>query len=216
MRVNRVDAEDGELLSPESSAWQKATVSEVVLSPTPLEMQPTEYIRVSRNGRPYGVDSSMKVSALHNGNSVFFRLVWQDESANEAIKDINQFADAAAVMFPIVDDAPLIGMGTKDKPVNVWLWRADWARPKNVTAEGMGTTKRREDPALSSAARHTNGSWDLVVARSLKKNGSPKGTIALEPGTSSKIAFAVWQGGAQERAGLKAFSADWQELELDA
>jgi DMSO reductase family type II enzyme heme b subunit len=54
------------------------------------------------------------------------------------------------------------------------------------------------------------------VARLFKKNGSPKGTIALTPGTSSKIAFAVWQGGAQERAGLKAFSADWQELELDA
>jgi DMSO reductase family type II enzyme heme b subunit len=143
-------------------------------------------------------------------------LVWQDDSVDGPIKDINQFADAAAVMFPIVDDAPLIGMGTKDKPVNVWLWRADWARPKNVAAEGMGTTQRRDDPALSSGVRHTDGNWDLIVARSFKKNGSPKGTIALTPGTSSKIAFAVWQGGAQERAGLKAFSADWQELELDA
>ncbi len=216
MRVGRVDAGDEELLSPESKAWQDAAVSEVVLSPTPLEMQPTEYIRVSRNGRPYGVDSSMKVSALHNGDSVFFHLVWQDDSENGPIQDIDQFADAAAVMFPMVEDAPLIGMGIKDKPVNVWLWRADWERPKNVSAEGMGTTVRRDDPALSSAVRHADGQWDLIVGRSLKGKGAPQGTIALAPGTVTKIAFAVWQGSEQERAGLKAFSPDWQELELDA
>lgn len=216
MRVGRVDAGDEELLRPESKAWQDAPVNEVVLSPTPLEMQPTEYVRVSRNGRPYGVDSSMKVSALHNGTSVFFHLVWQDESENGPINDINQFADAAAVMFPIVEDAPLIGMGIKGKPVNVWLWRADWERPKNVAAEGMGTTVRRDDPALSSAARYADGQWDLVVGRLLEDKGAPEGTIALAPGTVSKIAFALWQGSNQERAGLKAFSPDWQELELDA
>ena len=216
MRVGRVDAKDEELLSPDSKAWQEAPVNEVVLSPTPLEMQPTEYIRVVRDGRPYGVLSSMKVSALHNGNSVFFHLVWQDGSEDGPIKDINQFADAAAVMFPMVEDAPLIGMGIKGKPVNVWLWRADWERAKNVAAEGMGTTVRRDDPALSSAARHTDGQWDLIVARSLNGKGAPQGTVALAPGTVTKIAFAVWQGSEQERAGLKAFSPDWQELELDA
>lgn len=216
MRVGRVDAGDEELLSLESAVWQEAPVNEVVLSPTPLDMQPTDYVRVSRSGRPYGVVSSMKVSALHNGNSVFFHLVWQDDAADGAIKDINQFADAAAVMFPMVEDAPLIGMGITGKPVNVWLWRADWERPKNVSAEGMGTTKRRDDPALSSAARHTDGQWDLVVGRSLERRDAPQGTIVLAPGTVSQIAFAVWQGSEQERAGLKAFSPAWQELVLDA
>lgn len=216
MRVGRVDARDEELLSPESTAWQEAPVNEVVLSPTPLELQPTEYVRVSRSGRPYGLVSSMNVSALHNGNSVFFRLVWQDDSEDGAMKDINQFVDAAAVMFPIAEDAPLISMGIKGKPVNVWMWRADWARPKNIAAEGMGTTERRDDPALSSAARHTEGRWDLVVGRSLVHRSAPRGTVALAPGTVSKIAFAVWQGSEQERAGLKAFSPDWQVLELDA
>jgi len=216
MRVGRVDAKDEELLSPEAKAWKDASVNEVVLSPTPLEMQPTEYIRVSRSGHPYGAVSSMKVSALHNGNSVFFHLVWQDDLEDGVIKDINQFVDAAAVMFPMVEDAPLIGMGIKGKPVNVWMWRADWERPKNVAAEGMGTTKRRNDPALSSAVRHSDGQWDLVVGRSLEEKGAPRGTVVLAPGAVSKIAFAVWQGSDQERAGLKAFSPAWQELELDA
>ncbi len=216
MRVSRVEAKDEELLSADSKAWQEAPVIEVVLSPTPLEMQPTEYIRVARNGRPYGAVSSMKVSALHNGSSVFFHLVWQDDAEDGPIKDINQFADAAAVMFPIAEDAPLIGMGIKGKPVNVWLWRADWDRPKNVAAEGMGSTVRRSDPALSSAVRHTDGQWDLIVGRSLEMKAAPSGTVELAPGAASKIAFAVWQGSEQERAGLKAFSPDWQDLELDA
>ncbi len=216
MRVGRVDTRDEELLSPESTAWQEAAVNEVVLSPTPLELQPTDYIRVSRNGRPYGAVSSMRVSALHNGDSVFFHLVWQDDSEDRAIKDINQFVDGAAVMFPIVEDAPLIGMGIQGKPVNVWMWRADWERPKNVAAEGMGTTQRRDDPALSSAVRHADGNWDLIVGRSLEERDAPPGTIALAPGAASKIGFAVWQGSEQERAGLKAFSPAWQDLELDA
>jgi len=216
MRVGRVNANDEELSSPEGAAWGDAPGMEIVLSPTPLEMQPTDYIRVSRDGRPYGAVTSMEVKALHNGSKVFFRLVWQDDSEDGKIADINEFADAAAVMFPMVEDAPLIGMGIEGKPVNAWLWRADWERPKNVAAEGMGTTERREDPALSSAVRHANGQWDVIVGRSLDESNSLPGTIALAPGSASKIGFAVWQGSEQERAGLKAFSPAWQDLEMDA
>ncbi len=111
MRVGRVDATDAELLSPESTARQEAPVNEVVLSPTPLELQPTEYVRVSRSGRPYGLVSSMKVSALHNGNSVFFRLVWQDETRDDHIPDTDRFTDAAAVLMPVRLEAPLQTMG---------------------------------------------------------------------------------------------------------
>jgi hypothetical protein len=28
------------------------------------------------------------------------------------------------------------------------------------------------------------------------------------------VAFAVWEGSSQERAGLKSFSRDWKELEI--
>ncbi len=216
MLVQRIDAKREELLDPASAAWRKAKTNTVVLSPTPIDMQPTEYVRVSWKGRPYGKASSMRVSALHNGEQIFFRLLWTDETEDMKIADINQFVDAAAVLFPLVEDAPLLGMGTKGKPVNAWMWRADWERPKNVAAEGMGTTQRRDDPALGSQARHTRGRWDLVLTRSLNGTGSPEGTAALAPGTVTKIAFAVWQGANQERAGIKAFSPDWQELQIEA
>ncbi len=216
MLVKRVKGKSDELLDPAGKAWQGAGTETVVLSPTPADMQPTEYVRASWKGRPYGRVSSMKASALHNGKEVFFRLVWEDDAPNGKIEDINQFPDAAAVLFPIVPDAPLIGMGTKGKPVNAWLWRPDWERPKNVAAEGMGTTQRREDPALASKAAHARGKWSLVISRSVNGGAAPEGTAELAPGASSKIAFAIWQGANQERAGVKAFSPDWHNLELEA
>lgn len=216
MQVKRVDAKKEELLDPAGAAWRKSRGSKVVLSPTPLDIQPTEYVRVSWRGRAYGKVPSMRVSALHNGRDIFFRLVWEDDSADSKIADTNQFVDAAAVLFPIAADAPLIGMGSKGKPVNAWFWRADWERPKNVAAEGMGTTQRRDDPALAAKARHTRGQWDVVISRSLDGKRAPKGTATLQAGTTSKIAFAIWQGANQERAGVKAFSLDWQELQIEA
>jgi DMSO reductase family type II enzyme heme b subunit len=216
MQVKRTDAKTEELLNLSSQAWKNARKATVVLSPTPVEMQPVDYVRASWKGRPYGNASSMEVRALHNGAQIFFRLQWNDESPDGKIADINQFADAAAVLFPLVPDAPLIGMGTKGKPVNAWLWRADWERPKNVAAQGMGTTQRRDDPALAATSRHARGRWDVVVSRSLNGKSSLTGIASLRPGTASKVAFAVWQGGNQERAGIKAFSPDWQDLQIEA
>lgn len=216
MRVRRVDAPAEELREPGGAGWRRVPGSTVVLSPTPLEMQPSEYVRVSWKGRPYGLASSLNVSAAHNGREIFFRLRWADASKDDLIADINQFADAAAVLFPLNGDAPLFGMGAPGKPVNAWLWRADWERPKNVAAEGMGSTERRDDAALTGSARYARGRWDVVLAHPFAAKDAPAGTVALRPGSTSKVAFAIWQGANQERAGIKAFSPDWQTLEIDA
>lgn len=216
MQVKRVDATSKDLLDPSNPAWRKTRPATVVLSPTPLEAQPSEYVRASWTGRPYGKATNVRVSAAHNGRDIFFRLRWDDETNNGAIGDIDQFVDAAAVLFPVTGDAPLLGMGSPQEPVNAWLWRADWERPKNVAAKGFGTTERRDDTALAGASRHTRGAWDVVVSRSFAAKNAPPGTVALERGATSKIAFAVWQGANQERAGMKAFSPDWQELEIEA
>lgn len=216
MLVKRVDAKSEELLDPAGAAWRGVSADTFVLSGTPLEMQPAEYVRVSWYGRPYGRLPSMQASALHNGKAIFFRLVWEDDSVNAAIADIDQFVDAAGVLFQVGPDALLLGMGSKGNPVNAWYWRADWDGPKNVTAEGVGTTQRREDPALASKARHTRGRWEVVISRSFDGKGAPEGTIVLAPGATANVAFAIWQGANRERAGLKAFSLDWQELQIEA
>ncbi len=216
MLVRRSDAKAKDLLNPTGSGWRRAQTEQAVLSPTPLDIQPAEYVIVSWKGRPYGTATSMQVGALHNGKEIFFRLVWDDGFADDKINDINQFVDAAAVMFPLVPEAPLIGMGTTGQPVNTWHWRADWAEPKNVLTEGMGSTLSRDDPALAAQARHARGQWSVVIGRSLSVKGAPTGTAPLAPGDTTKVAFAIWQGSNQERAGIKAFTPDWLELQIEA
>jgi DMSO reductase family type II enzyme heme b subunit len=216
MLVQRVKASAKDLLDPGSDVWRRAKTQQLALSPTPLDMQPTEYVRVSWRGRPYGTLASIRASSVHNGEAIFFRLVWDDDTADERLADINHFLDAAAVLFPLSWDAPLLGMGTKGKPVNAWFWRADWERPQNVAAEGMGTTQRRDDRALVSQAVHARRRWQVVIGRQFARRGAPPGTVALKPGMTWRVAFAVWQGSNQERAGIKAYTPDWQEIQIEA
>ena len=216
MRVQRIQARSEELLDPSGSAWQRLTAEEVTLAPTPIELQPTEYVRVAWQGRPYGALAKLQVQGLHNGEKIFLRLSWEDASQDDRIADINQFSDAAAVLFPIAPDAPMAGMGLPGKPVNAWIWRPDWPGPKNVAIEGVGSTQRRDDPSLAASGSHADGRWQVVLSRPFAANGAPKGTVELAPGVPSRVGFAVWQGANQERAGIKAYSIDWIDLQVDA
>lgn len=216
MRVQRIEARSEELLDPTAIAWQRVAPEEVTLSPTPIALQPSEYVRVTWQEKPFGQLPKVDVQGAHNGDKVFFRLVWDDSSRDDRIADTTQFIDAAAVLFPIAPDAPVAGMGLPGKPVNAWLWRPDWDAPKNVAVEGVGTTQRRDDASLSGAGRHENSRWTVVISRSFAANGAPKGTASLKPGAASRIAFAVWEGANQERAGIKSYSLDWIDLQIDA
>ena len=216
MRAQRTDARSEELLDPTGAVWQRVAADEVALTPTPIEQQPSEYVRVAWKERPYGLLPRVQVQALHNGDKIFFRLSWEDASQDDRIADTNQFTDAAAVLFPIAPDAPVAGMGLPGKPVNAWLWRPDWPVPKNVSVEGVGSTQRRDDASLAGGARHQDSRWQVVISRTFALNGSPKGSIALAPGAASRVAFAVWQGANQERAGVKAYSPDWIDVQIDA
>ncbi len=216
MRAQRTEARSQELLDPAGAPWRRVAADEVTLTPTPIEQQPSEYVRVAWQERPYGRLAGVQVQALHNGDKIFFRLSWEDPSQDDRIADTNQFADAAAVLFPIAPDAPVAGMGLPGKPVNAWLWRPDWAAPRNVAIEGVGSTQRRDDPSLAAGAVHQDGRWQVVISRSFALNGSPGGSISLAPGGASRVAFAVWQGSNQERAGIKAYSPDWIDLQIDA
>ena len=59
----------------------------------------------------------------------------------------------------------------------------------------------------------SQGAWSVVLQRNLAGSGE---AANLAPGVQTKIGFAVWDGGNQERAGIKAVSADWTEFELEA
>lgn len=64
----------------------------------------------------------LQVQALHDGKSLALRLTWQDSTPNEQAVRPRDFEDMAAAQLFKGTPEPFLGMGTTDKPVDVWLW----------------------------------------------------------------------------------------------
>lgn len=214
IKARRVEAADSALSDPAGSEWRSAPATRLSLAQTPLLSQPSVYVQAKWATIDYGAIAAVTVQALHNDNGIFFRLQWDDGTKNDDVRDTDQFADAAAVLFPVNEDAPLTSMGSPQQPVNAWYWRPDMETPFSVTSLGTGTTRRTVDPGLRANGAHAGNAWTVVIGRSLLSDGD--GYVQLAAGQTAKVAFAVWQGGNNERAGLKAVTLEWQPLELEA
>jgi DMSO reductase family type II enzyme heme b subunit len=209
-----VSANDPAMLDPASVAWTSVPPVSLTLQQTPLTAQPSKYIQEKWKNTPYGAAHTVMVRAAHNGERLYFNLSWADETRDRAIGDTNQFADAAAVLFPVNGDAPLQSMGSPQAPVNAWYWRADLEHPYSIAAQGTGTTRRDQDPELAARGSHQSGAWSIVIRRRLS-SAQPE-SVSLALGASGKVGFAVWQGSNEERGGLKAVTMDWEQLEIEA
>ncbi len=211
----RVSASDDALLDPEGSGWSGVAVERIDLDPTPIVLQPSEYVQNKWKPLGHGNTPEMRVAAAHNGTAIFFRLEWEDGTDNSRPNDMADFPDQAGVMMPIKDDAPISEMGLPDKPVNMWLWRADLEAPLYVTATGRGTSVRQKETPLAGRGVWREGVWRVVVSRPFNVSLPAGVVVPLAPGVSHKCTFAVWQGSEKERAGLKAYQPVWQPLEVE-
>lgn len=214
MLVKKVPSGSESLLDSGSSEWEKVQAKRVRLSPTPLDRQPSEFVKVVGDTWDYGATARLMVKSVHNGKEIFFRLEWEDPTKDNGLSDT--FPDGAGLLFPLKIDAPIDTMGSKEEPVNAWYWRADKEGGRNITAAGLGSTQEtansRTKSRISTRAQWKDGRWSLVIGRSLKVDDT---AVQLEAGGATKVGFAVWQGSNQERAGLKAFSNSWLDLELE-
>lgn len=219
MLAKRVDVGAEELGDPAAAMWERFSARKVALVPTPVGMQPSKYIIAKWRDGEFGHTSAAGLQAAHNGQDLAFRLEWECEKPVAKIDDNDQFADAAALLFPLSDDAPLI-MGMEGAPVNIWYWRAD--QPKsglNNVADGIGTSRLTSSPLITTRGAHADGRWTLVFRRVLSAPpGAPAvgGVAQFEPGRDYRLAVALWSGANSERAGLKAYSPVWVELSLEA
>ncbi len=102
---------DEQIADPHSPAWAKATA--VVLPLMPLWW---------RDERVEDVE----VRALRNAGKVAIRLSWADVTKEDETLRQTAFGDGAAIQFSLSLDPPFFGMGEKDKPVNIWSWKAHW------------------------------------------------------------------------------------------
>ncbi len=215
MRVNRVKAASHELLESDGAAWSDLETNRIDLIPAPVAMAAalSMHMAVSQG---HGKVRRLEARLAHDGETLSIRLSWEDSAHDDRIRDLDQFVDAAALLFPLRPDTnPLTMGGEETKPVNAWLWKADQPEPFDVIARGYSTTQRR--PASSSglvaSSLYRDGRWAAVFQRPLDPGS---GEFArFEPGGSAQVGFAVWDGGNAERAGQKAVTAAFHPLELD-
>lgn len=96
---------------PDDAAWDKVPASEVVL-----------HLLFARDAAP----RLLRVRAAHDGKEVAFQLSWADTTDSHAPLRAEDFRDAVSLMFALKGMDTPITMGSKDKPVNLWQWKADW------------------------------------------------------------------------------------------
>jgi DMSO reductase family type II enzyme heme b subunit len=210
MRVQRV-RDVASWLDPQAEGWARIGAERIALMPAPLGLQPTAYLRAAFQERPYGQTASLEAAAVHDGERIVFGLTWRDASEDRG--GAEAFADAAAIALPVAGEPPLATMGAADAPIHLLHWRASEERPRSVLAAGLGSTRPGPDHPRECRALWKDGAWQVVIARSL---AGGEGGAPLAPGARSLVAFAVWDGGNRERAGIKAVSLPWRELLLDA
>ncbi len=213
MKATKLQLATRTLLNPAAQQWSRVAAEEISLASTPLNEQPSRYVRTAWAGKPVGAVRFLKVQAAHNGKDIAFRLEWADESEDKDHGDGSVFPDAAGVLFPLKKDAPLESMGSPEAPVNAWYWRANLpeGEGQNLIAAGAGTIQETAKSFAQTRARWADGRWQVVLARPLSIDGDG---VRLSPKKSTKVAFAVWEGSSQERAGLKSFSKHWEDLEI--
>jgi DMSO reductase family type II enzyme heme b subunit len=203
------------LLDPDSRAWSAARPEGLRLIGTPAGLQPSAAIRTAWTGKPIGAVDRVTVAAVHDGEALAFRLEWSDATENRELLDNTSFPDGAAVLLPAAAGASVMTMGAPEIPVNAWYWRADEnGSGRHVSAEGLGTSRTLDVELVRGAGTWKDGRWRVVIARALRVTARDP-VAQLSPGEQTQIAVAVWEGSHGERAGIKSFSGDWQELQLE-
>jgi DMSO reductase family type II enzyme heme b subunit len=213
--VKRVAATRQNLIDVDGAAWAALDGVAIDLVPAPVTMAGAVSSQMALS-RSHGKVRRVDVCLVHDGEVLSVRLSWQDAERDDRIADLDRFTDGAAVMFPLQGDANPVTMGDEQKPVNAWLWKADRREPFDVIARGYSTSQRRpaSSSGLEASALYSEGEWRVVFQRSLQPVSGE--FSSFRPGGRAKIAFAVWEGSNGERAGQKAVSGAFVDLDLDA
>jgi DMSO reductase family type II enzyme heme b subunit len=187
---------DADLSDPTAEGWSSVPASDVPLSSAP-------------SGVPNADDTSVErvhVQAVRSDGRFHVRLQWDDPTHNVSAGTPRQFTDAAAVQFPVnTSSRPPIAMGGRDNPVNVWYWTGNGGT-QELLAGGAGSTTPFPSPTVGANATYENGTWTVVYTRSVSAEGANRTDLGSTD--TLDVAFAVWNGGNDERAGRKAVS-EW-------
>lgn len=114
---------------PNAAIWQEATAFDIPLSAqnvTPPRLMETSV-------------RSLTARAVHNNEQIAILVEWEDTTQNDQNVRVQDFRDAVAVQFPLIQTQPYFCMGQAGGNVNIWHWKADW-NAKMAARQDMDTT----------------------------------------------------------------------------
>ncbi len=114
--VAKLSEEPIPLDDPSAEVWKRGSPVEA-----PLSGQQT----IQPKG---GGAGTVTARALHDGQRLYIRVEWEDETEDMLVSRQTEFSDAAAVQFPATEGerVPAFCMGDPNAPVNIWQWKAAW------------------------------------------------------------------------------------------
>lgn len=194
--VTDMSGEGDALASPSADAWEDVESREVPLAGAP-------------SGLPNAASVSTDVVTVETARTesdLFVRMQWTDDTMNDSTDAPTAFADGAAIQVPVnATTQPDIALGSQDTPVNVWYWSADEGA-EEIVAGGQGSITEMDDTSVETRAVHEDGTWTVVMHRSLAADGENRASLAVD--SDVDVAFAVWDGANAERSGHHAVS-EW-------
>ncbi|MFB6132829.1 MAG: ethylbenzene dehydrogenase-related protein [Halanaeroarchaeum sp.] len=194
--VTDMSGEGANLASPTADAWEKVESTEVPLASAPSGLP---------NAGSVSTDV-VTVETARTESELYVRMHWRDDTKNASSDAPTEFADGAAIQVPVNATAqPDIALGSQGTPVNVWYWSADTGA-EEILAGGQGTITTMDDTVVETKAVHQDGTWTVVMHRSLTADGENRASLAVD--SDVDVAFAVWNGANAERSGHHAVS-EW-------
>jgi len=209
LRSHRVPSIEG-YRETASHAWDSIPFTAVEMIPAPLEMQNNEYVSASWTDRRYGETTRIQSASVHDGRQIAIRVRWPSQPANAGTGE--GFSDAVAIALPVRTVPALHSMGSPEEPIHFLQWMARRNTIRSVLAEGIGSSRAAASVAEAVRSGWSAGTWTVVFSRAIAASAE---LSSLAADTMTNIGFAVWNGGNEERAGIKAVSTDWMDLRLD-
>ncbi|MBM4409831.1 MAG: twin-arginine translocation signal domain-containing protein [Chloroflexi bacterium] len=84
---------------------------------------------------------------------------------------------------------------------------------EEMVAVGFGTLTTHKEQEAVGKGIHDRNRWRVVIAMPMKGNGANKAQVT--PGQTRQIAFAVWDGGEDQRGSRKQYAL-WVPMEVEA
>jgi mono/diheme cytochrome c family protein len=186
--------------------------------------------------------AEVTLHVAHDGERLLLELEWADRTRDDRAQPDGSYGDGVAVQWTSDPDAPLVGMGSAAKPVNVWRWRAydpkeaagmldvaEWmlhagldvpsaswrprARAESVALQGIGSAASATTGGTPLPARAWWNEGRWRVRLQRALHTRPDHEVELRTGRSVSFALAVWDGSIDHHAGSKAITT-WHVLEL--